>query len=373
MKVLVVLAQPPLPEGNAPGKCALALLRGLALHGVEVRALAARQYFAAPGAVPGDVPVEVVDVPPSTGLRPRLARLRYPRGRLDGDFAARVRELARDVDVVHLEETETSWCDRGVDRPSVVHVHFRVRMDRSLGKPWRSEFRYVLEHAAAERLAARRHRYLLASSPVVADSLLRIAPRASVVVAPLALDPRYYAAAAPLVDRVAGLIGTAGWAPTGAAVRRLLDRVWPLVAGAVPDARLLVAGRGTDALAGPAAGVNVEVLGQVDSAPEFMRRLGLLLYPATRGSGMKVKVLEAMASGVPVVTTRTGAEGIVPSEGILIAESDRELADHAALLLRDPEERRRRGAAVRRTFLDHYSPGPATAPLLEMYEQMAGN
>jgi glycosyltransferase involved in cell wall biosynthesis len=371
MKVLVVLAQPPLPEGNAPGKCALALLRGLALHGVEVRAVAARQHFATAGPVPDDLQVEVLDVPPPAGLRRQLARLQRPRDRLDGEFAARVRELARDVDVVHLEETETSWCDRGIDRPSVVHVHFRIRMDRPLGKPWRNEFRYVLEHAAAERLAARRHRYLLASSPVVAESLRRLALRAEVVVAPLALDPQYYPVGTPTGEPVAGLIGTAAWAPSGAAAHRLLDRIWPLVSRRVPDARLLVAGRGTLALGGPQAGAGVEILGEVASAPAFLRRLGLLLYPAPRGSGMKVKVLEAMACGVPVVTTRSGAEGIASCRGVLVAESDAELADLAIRLLHDADERRERGAAARETFLNHYVPAPATAPLVELYERMA--
>jgi len=371
VRVLVVLAQPPLPEGNAPGKCALALLRGLVLHGVEVRAVAARQHFARSGLVPDDLQVEVLDVPPPTGVRRQVARLQRPRDRLAGAFAARVRELARDVDVVHLEETETSWCDRGIDRPSVVHVHFRMRMDRPLGKPWRNEFRYVLEHAAAERLAARRHRYLLASSPVVAESLRRLARGTEVVLAPLALDPQYYPVAAPTGEPVAGLIGTAAWAPTGAAVRRLLDRIWPLVSSRVPDARLLVAGRGTAGLVGASAGTGVEILGEVTSAQAFLRRLGLLLYPAPRGSGMKVKVLEAMACGVPVVTTRSGAEGIASCRGVIVAESDGELAAHAVRLLRDADERRERGAAARETFLADYVPVPATAPLVELYERMA--
>jgi hypothetical protein len=64
MKVLVILSQPPLPEGGAPGRCAIGLLRGLAAHGIEVRALAARQHFAIPGEVPPDLPVEEIEVLP---------------------------------------------------------------------------------------------------------------------------------------------------------------------------------------------------------------------------------------------------------------------------------------------------------------------
>src|SRR5919201_2909981 len=107
MRVLVVLTQPPLPEGGAPGKTAIGLLRGLAAHGVDVRALAARQHFAEVGDVPPDLPVEVVPVEPEPPWRARLGRLTHPRGELGrGTFAERVREAARDAALVHLEEND---------------------------------------------------------------------------------------------------------------------------------------------------------------------------------------------------------------------------------------------------------------------------
>ena len=65
MRVLVVLTQPPLPEGGAPGKTALGMLRGLAGHGLDVRAVAAERHFNVPGEVPAGLEVEVVPVEPS--------------------------------------------------------------------------------------------------------------------------------------------------------------------------------------------------------------------------------------------------------------------------------------------------------------------
>jgi glycosyltransferase involved in cell wall biosynthesis len=87
---------------------------------------------------------------------------------------------------------------------------------------------------------------------------------------------------------------------------------------------------------------------------------------------MKVKVLEAVASGVPVVTTPAGAEGIAAGDGVVIAEGDEALAAAAARLLADADERRERGAAARRAFLERYAPEPATRPLVELYRRMAG-
>jgi glycosyltransferase involved in cell wall biosynthesis len=87
---------------------------------------------------------------------------------------------------------------------------------------------------------------------------------------------------------------------------------------------------------------------------------------------MKVKVLEAIASGVPVVTTEPGAEGLSTSDGVVIRDSDAALADEVAELLADRSARLQRGAAGRQLFLDEYAPLPATAPLIPLYARMAG-
>jgi glycosyltransferase involved in cell wall biosynthesis len=202
---------------------------------------------------------------------------------------------------------------------------------------------------------------------LIADALRQGAPSAEVVLAPLTLDPAGYRRAPLDGPPVAGIIGTAAWPPTAAAMRELVTDVWPRVR--VPGAELLVAGRGTDALGLAADGVRV--LGEVPSASEFFDRLSVLLFPLRRGSGMKVKTLEALASGVPVVTSAAGAEGIAASDGVIVAEEPAELARAAAELLSDDGTKRERGAAAAATFTQHYAPGPATRPLVELYERLA--
>ncbi len=369
MRSLLVLPEPPLPEGGASGRCALALIQGLREHGVDLRVLAARQEWA----VPGDPPegIEVVDVEPErAGLRPRLLSLTRPLGGLArSELTDRVRAAAAEADVVQLEEIPTAAFGRDLSQPVVAHLHYLVRRDRPFGAPWRREFRHVLELARAEERAIRGYRFLIASSPVVADELrYRARPLTRVVLAPLSLEPERYPAAPLDGPPVAGLIGSAAWPPTASAIRRLVGDVWPRVRKLAPDARLRIAGRGTDALVAGTEGV--EALGEVPSAGEFLRGLSVLLFPLERGSGMKVKVLEAIASGLPVVTTASGAEGIDPSAVVVEPDPER-MAAAAVPILRDEAERRERGAAARRVFERLYTPGPATAPIVELYERMA--
>jgi glycosyltransferase involved in cell wall biosynthesis len=358
VNALVVLTQPPLPEGGAPGRTAIGLLRGLAGHGMEVRAIAARRHFSVPGEVPADLPVEVVDVEPPGAFAARLQRLRRPLGELTGAFSERVRTAAADADLVHLEETETVWCDEGIAKPSLVHLHYLARSDRGLGPPWSKQFREVLDAIRAERAVVRRHRHVVASSPLVADALRSSGAR-DVVVAPLSLDPSLYQPAPLDGPPTAGLIGTAAWPPTATALRVLLEDVWPRVQA--PGARLVVAGRGTERFGGT---------GEVESSRELFQQFSLLLFPLPRGSGMKVKTLEAMASGVPVVTTPAGGEGIEPSDGVIIETAPERLAAAARELLQDEQARGERGAAGRADFERHYSPAPATEPLVQLYDRM---
>ena len=373
MKAVIVLSQPPLREGGAPGRCSIALVRGLMLHGIDVDVHAPRQHFAAPGAPPTDLAVSIHEIGPTThGLAGVGRRLLYPMGDLyRPEFLEPIARSAADADVVHLQGIETAWANAGLSTPSSLDLHYRARRDRDLGMPWERRFRSVAEFAVAEHRAIRRYRYMAASSPPVAASLRQENPDADVVFAPLSLDPADYPVASPPSEPLVGLIGTAGWLTTRRAMERMAYDVWPLVHAAVPAARAQIAGRGTDTIEGIGAARGVEALGEVESAGEFVRSLSVLLFPLPRGSGMKVKVLEALASGVPIVTTRCGAEGIVANDGTIIAESDADMAAATVRLLTDESERRERAAAARATFLEHYSPRHAAEPVVALFERMA--
>jgi len=376
LRVLVVLPFAPLDEGGAASRCAIGMLRGLVAHGVDLQVLAVDLRHDRRDDPPADLPIEVVRTPHPSRRRTRWLRFARPYGLIaTTPFAPLVQQRARDFDVVHFVELSAATLIPLVDRPALTQVHCLTRRDRDIRPPWTRGGRTTLELLRAERRIFGQSRGLLANSREVAEPLARMAPHAEVVAAPLPLDPASYAPRAPLEAPVAGLIGTAVWPPTANAVERLLTRVWPRVLERRPDARLLLAGFGMERAAFPQLPdlPGVEWRGTVDSATAFLRELGLLLYPLDRGSGAKIKVLEALALGVPVVTTPDGAEGIGGEGGLAVETADDALAEATAALLGDAGARAAAGAAAYETFCDHHAPLPATIPLVELYERMTAS
>ena len=380
LRVLVVLPFPPLVEGGAASRCAIGMLRGLASHGVDLHVLAAdlrndlRREL--PGELPDDLPIELPAIQHPSRARTRWLRFTRPYGLLPTTaFGPIVRERARDADVVHFVELASASLIPLVDRPAVAQIHCLTRRDRDIRPPWTSEGRTALELLRAERRLRRQARWLLVNSQEVAAPLARMAPDAHVAVAPLPLDPASYTPRAPLEQPVAGLIGTAVWPPTANAVERLLTSVWPRVLERRPEARLLLAGFGMEreAFAHLPDLPGVEWRGTVPSATDFLRELGVLLYPLGRGSGAKIKVLEALALGVPVVTTPDGAEGIGGRGGLVVDVDDQALAEATVTLLGEAATRQAAGDAAFATFADHHAPSPATEPVLELYERMVAS
>ena len=370
----MVLPEPPYLEGGAAGRCSAGLLKGLhADERIELSAVAARLSGAVSETPPPNLPVEIVPVPRQDRRQAWADFVRRPLGYLSrGEFGERVRQLAADADVLYLDQTQTAWCDLGTDVPSVVHLHYLGLLDqpRIPRHPRTLAVRFGV--AAAQRYAWQRHKFLVANSATVASELLGWVPRADVTVVPLVLDPEHYPPALDGGDPVAGFIGTASWPMTAGAARRLVERVWPRVRREVPEARLLVAGRGMERL-GLRGDDSVEIRGEVPSGAAFMRDLSVLLFPPVGGSGMKVKVLEALASRLPVVTNEVGAEGMAENDGVVLADGDEAFARAAVSILRDPAERRQRGAAALQAFKEGHTPEIAAGILFELFSRMSSS
>jgi len=108
---------------------------------------------------------------------------------------------------------------------------------------------------------------------------------------------------------VVGSVGSLTWQPNRWGMDWFVQDVWPRVRKIAPDARLRVGGRGSDALPFHEAN-GVECLGPIDDLQGFYETLDLVVAPIRGGAGIKVKVMDACARGLPVVTTPIGVEGL---------------------------------------------------------------
>jgi glycosyltransferase involved in cell wall biosynthesis len=136
--------------------------------------------------------------------------------------------------------------------------------------------------------------------------------------------------------------GTMSYAPNVTGLLWFVEKVWPLILAAIPGARLTVIGGGEPApelVQRLGAEPTVEFLGGVDSTVPYYHRTAVAVVPLLQGSGTRVKIMEAMSLGSPVVSTSLGAEGIrlQASVHIEIADLPEAFAQAVTRLLRDAE------------------------------------
>jgi glycosyltransferase involved in cell wall biosynthesis len=154
-------------------------------------------------------------------------------------------------------------------------------------------------------------------------------------------------------------VGSLSWGPNVSAARILAREIMPAVRRRCPEARARIVGRGPspDVLAlGRLPGI--EVLGSVPDVGPHLREASLLAVPLHAGGGTRLKILEAFAAGLPVVSTPIGCEGIDAVDGthLHVAELDR-FAEVLAGLLDDPERGTRLAGRARILARDHYDWG----------------
>ena len=161
-------------------------------------------------------------------------------------------------------------------------------------------------------------------------------------VVPTGVDLEYFqsvprtASAAPTVV----FMGSMDWYANLDGVKWFAEEVWPLVQRDVPQARFVVVGRKPPAeiVALASSGRNIEVTGTVPDVRPFLRGADVVVVPLRIGGGTRLKIYEAMAAEVPVVSTRVGAEGLNVEDGrhLLLADSAGDTAAQVVRVLRTP-------------------------------------
>ena len=287
---------------------------------------------------------------PVAALQGLFGRWPYTLARYrSAEFDATLRRLVAEarpafafINALHL----TTYLDALGGVPAVLRAHnlehlwlarYADRLANPLARAYARDQARRIERTEAERCA--RCQLVLAIRDEEAAVLRALAPGTRVETVPLGIDMSRYRPRAPESPPVVALVGSWEWAPNVDGAREFLAKGWPRVRARVPDARLRLVGKRLSPEFGEfARRAGAEVVGYVDDMSVEFARASVLVVPLWMGSGVRVKIVEALAARVPVATTRIGAEGLGLEHGVHaeFAETPESLGDAVCEMLEQP-------------------------------------
>ena len=353
MRILICAAEAPVEPLNGFGLQLDRLATGLARgHEVTVLALARR------GSTTSSGPEELIPVPvgpsgPAAELRPAIAATlgRSPRAatRAMPAMMAAVAELLtrREFDVAQVSGPWLAGLAHTLSPlPSVLSSldawHLNLSAEARLAGPakrlaYRWEQRNIRRFIASE---FRRHSHVIVVSDADAAALRQIDSRLRLAVIPNGVDVEMMKPN-PAVGREPGLVvftGAMHYAPNVEAARFLAIEVLPRLRATNPDARLALVGRQPRPEVAELARIeNVEVTGEVPDIRPWLWRANAYGCGMVSGTGIKNKLLEALACGTPCVATGLSCQGIAvaPGRDLLVEDSAGGFAKALSLVLGD--------------------------------------
>jgi glycosyltransferase involved in cell wall biosynthesis len=200
-------------------------------------------------------------------------------------------------------------------------------------------------------------------------------PSAQTAVIPNAADVDYYQprpSDPPCDGRTILFFGLLSTTPNVDGVHFFVREIWPRIAAQRPDARCKIIGARPHRSVLELAAPRVEVVGFVDDLRPHLASAAALVVSLRLGGGTRLKIVEGMAMGKPIVSTALGAEGIDATQerDILIADEPVSFAASVLRLLDDPALRARVGQAARQLAVQRYSWSAAASKLEDFFGQI---
>ena len=199
----------------------------------------------------------------------------------------------------------------------------------------------------------------------------RLGSRRTVVV-PNGVDCAAIAYGPPARTADLAYVGHFGYRPNVLAAVELVDEVLPRVRADVPDAGLLLVGREPGAEVRSREGAAVTVAADVPDVLPYLHRSRALVVPLRSGGGTRLKVLEALAAGVPVVSTPFGVAGLDVRDGqdVLLGDSAADLAAQCIRVLRDDALALSLSERGRELVESRYDWPVVARPLVELHAEL---
>jgi hypothetical protein len=377
MRSLMVTKFVPLPANSGGKQRSLALLTRLAQRGPTV--LCAFDDGDADLAGLADLGVEVRAVPWSPSPARVASGLVRTRSASAARFASaalaqELRAAARTpVDLLQVEYTQLAPYARGLDAQTrVLDLHnvesAAMQSLASIQSPAAALLLQV-EAAALRRIERRAVSGFDAVVVVSEEERARMGPGS----ARLLVCPNGWDAGVPLRfgdEATVVFVALLGWGPNADAAVWLGKEIWPAVRASVPRASLLLVGREPAAKVRALAGGGIEVTGSVPDVGPYLSRARVATAPLRAGGGSRLKVLEALGAGRPVVATAVGAEGLfaLAGRGLVVADSAAAFAAAVVSLLEDRSLAESLGRDGHEAVREEYSWDTTLRPLLDFVD-----
>lgn len=256
--------------------------------------------------------------------------------------------------------------DAGLKRPAIIDLHDCMTrlFDRTMRieRNWLRKLALYLEKrsmARCERSLSRVFSAIITNSPVDEAYLKSVAPAANTLTIGNGVDTAFFSPAETEGDlRNVIFTGVMNYGPNEDAAIHFAENILPLIRQREPEAQFWVVGKDPSAKVRQLSDKpGVHVTGGVPDVRPYMEKAGIFVCPLRYGSGVKNKLLAALAMQKAVVATRLSLDGLDlrEHEDLLVADEPAEFAAKVVQLIEDPDHARRLASSGRALVGDRYS------------------
>ena len=396
MKILLLCNKPPYPASEGGPMAMNSIITGLleAGHQVKILAINSEKFNVKESDIPEDYKkktgIELIDV--DLSVKPMGAFLNlfsqksyHVERFISDDFKKRLAEILdkEQFDVVQLEMLYmTPYVDTIRQHSKAMIVLRAHNVEHKIWERIAKETRFFIKRWYINHLAKTLKEYELSALETV-DGIAAITRKDAaffrkycskpIIDIPYGVYPEEFTPKSEIEGKPKFYhIGSMNWMPNEEGIRWFIDEVLPKTVEKVPDFVYHLAGRSMPDWLATMKNPNVDVVGEVPDAKAFVADHDVAIVPLLSGSGIRIKIIESMAMGKTVITTRVGAEGILYDEevNIIIAENKAKMVEAIRTLHENPEIAVRIGQAARKLVEETYDNRKIIARLLMFYEEI---
>ncbi len=393
MKILILSTKMPWPPRDGGAIATMNLAMGLARNGADVTLLSmntAKHYFP-PGQIPDHIRdlINIRSVDVDTGIRPfrlLLNLLFSSRPYIAERFISKTFQLElgkclaeTSFDIIQIEGPYLGYYKQFIGKGPILALrahNLEHRIWNLRARQEQNPIRRVYLKSLTQRIKMLEHKLLwnldllVPISGTDEEGFMQMGHRLQTMVCPAGLDPDDYSFSNSGEDIRLFYIGALDWAPNQEGLDWFFSKAWPEIISRWPDLVLHVAGRNSSRYFTANLPENVHAEGEIDDAIPFFSDHNVMIVPLLSGSGIRIKILEAMAMGKVVISSTIGASGLGAKDGehLFIADSAEDYIRILENLFQKPLLIRETGQKARQFVTEKFDNFVLSKKLISFYK-----